>query len=58
MTATYEDGEGEGKTVVATSMPIRSGRSPAGTALLRSLRTLIPDPDEDDGSAGSDGRGG
>ena len=40
-TATYEDGEGEAKTVVADLRCIRSGRSPAGTALLRSLMILI-----------------
>ena len=48
VTATYEDGEGEEKKpVVATSMPIRSGRSPAGTALLRSPRTLALTPDDE-----------
>ena len=41
VTATYEDGEGEAKTVVADLRCIRSGRSPAGTALLRSLMILI-----------------
>ena len=42
VTATYEDGEGEGKTVMATSVyPVRAVPEPA-TALLRSRRTLIP----------------